>query len=267
MPHLAGPAQAKPSSTSAPDWNQHFARGKVVAAYRSARLQPPESAIFDTLASELAGAVVVDIGVGAGRTAAFLAPRCLRYLGSDIVPAMVQACGERFACEPWHRTESFLQADVCALPYTSASADVVVFSFNGIDHVPQPGRAQALAECRRVLKAGGAFIYSSHNLNWFDSPAVLPRRSTWREWLDDTQHRRKMRRINAATRTRPLAQATLREPPQGLDLYYARPQEHMAQATAAGFLAQRAFDQRGREASHGAAAHAWLDPWVYYLAR
>ena len=48
--------------------------------------------------------------------------------------------------------------------FADASFDAVVISFNGIDCVfPEERRWQCLRECGRVLRAGGVFIFSSHN--------------------------------------------------------------------------------------------------------
>ena len=44
------------------------------------------------------------------------------------------------------------------------SFDAVIFSFNGLGCVyPDASRVKCLAECSRVLKAGGVFIFSLHN--------------------------------------------------------------------------------------------------------
>lgn len=248
-------------------WRDHYSGQRVQTTYRSARLQPPEQRLFDLLATELTSARVLDVGVGAGRTTVHLAPRCRHYTAVDLLPAMVHACQQRFAGETWHRPDMFVQADVCALPYDTASFDLLLFSFNGIDHVPPALRPAALRECRRVLRTGGAFIYSSHNLNWFDSAGLLPRRGTLRTWWGDTQHRRLMRSRNDVARTRGLAQAMLCEPAHFGELYYARPAEHLAQTQQAGFDARQVFCQRGLMHEPGPTAHGLRDPWLYYLAR
>jgi SAM-dependent methyltransferase len=42
--------------------------------------------------------------------------------------------------------------------------DIVVFSYNGIDYVPHDDRLRVLSEIRRVLRHGGTFAFSTHNI-------------------------------------------------------------------------------------------------------
>src|SRR5690606_33195105 len=47
--------------------------------------------------------------------------------------------------------------------FPPSSFDLIVFSFNGIDYVDHADRLKILKEIRRLLAAGGAFAFSSHN--------------------------------------------------------------------------------------------------------
>jgi ubiquinone/menaquinone biosynthesis C-methylase UbiE len=59
----------------------------------------------------------------------------------------------------------FTQADVRSLPFETGTFDQALFSFNGLGHVyPAAEFRRALAEIARVLKPGGIFIYSGHNI-------------------------------------------------------------------------------------------------------
>jgi SAM-dependent methyltransferase len=58
---------------------------------------------------------------------------------------------------PGRTFASFPQVDLQALPYADASFDMVVHS-DTLEHVPDPVRG--LAECRRVLRNGGACIFT-----------------------------------------------------------------------------------------------------------
>ena len=48
--------------------------------------------------------------------------------------------------------------------FDSNSFDLAWFSFNGIDYVATAGRVRILEEVRRILRPGGTFCFSSHNL-------------------------------------------------------------------------------------------------------
>ncbi len=58
---------------------------------------------------------------------------------------------------PRHTFAAFPQVDMQALPYADGAFDLVVHS-DTLEHVPDPLRG--LAECRRVLRAGGACIFT-----------------------------------------------------------------------------------------------------------
>ena len=102
---------------------------------------------------------VLDLGVGTGRTTPALRGLGGRYVGLDVADEMVRAAREA------HPGGDFRTADASDLSeFPDASFDAVVFSYNGIDYIhPEPARHRCLAECRRVLRDGGVFIFSSHN--------------------------------------------------------------------------------------------------------
>lgn len=130
----------------------------VVRVYASSRqLSPVERVLFDAYVPR--GARVLDLGVGAGRTAPRLAASASRYVGIDISPPMIAACRSQF---PWLDFRVGDAADLSA--FGDASFDAVVFSYNGLDHLDPPGaRVNCLRECRRVLAPGGHLIVSRAN--------------------------------------------------------------------------------------------------------
>ncbi len=135
-------------------------------------LTAAERMLFETYVP--LGSSVADLGVGGGRTTAFLAGRASRYVGVDNAPAMVNACRAKFP------ELEFVVADAADLTgFAEASFDAVVFPFNGIDYVlPDQSRKNCLGHIRRILKPGGVLIFSSHNAR-----AVIVRRSWNRERL------------------------------------------------------------------------------------
>lgn len=135
-----------------------YRREDVVAQYAGATdLQPVEAHLF---AKHIpARARILDLGVGGGRTTPCLSRGAASYVGVDYSPEMIDACRRRFPATNFSCHDA---ADLSAYP--SGSFDVVVFSYNGIDHLfPDTARIRCHAEVARVLAAGGRFIFSAHN--------------------------------------------------------------------------------------------------------
>ena len=102
---------------------------------------------------------VLDLGVGAGRTAALLAPRAGSYLGIDYSQEMINAARRKL---PQFRFAVMDAADMSSLP--DKSFDVIFFSFNGLSYLfPDRKRIACIRECRRLLRRGGFFIFSLHS--------------------------------------------------------------------------------------------------------
>ena len=104
-------------------------------------------------AKQLLGAVgagpetrVLDVACGSGSMTAMAAALGAQVQGVDFSPNMVAEATRR------HPTMSFRVADAEALPFAENTFDAVVIGF-GVHHFPFP--VKALAEARRVLRAGG----------------------------------------------------------------------------------------------------------------
>lgn len=250
------------------------ARG--VGAYRRATaLQPPERTILDELRDELSGKRVLDIGVGAGRTVPHLTAISERYIGIDFAEAMVAHCR---AAYPSREFRVCSAADLGC--FEDASFDLAVFSFNGIDSLTHEERLCALAEIRRVLAGGGAFVFSSHNRNrppvmcpWH--PSRLPRpRAFIRPWAAAAGLRLYVTGIANYARNR---RHDVHEEEYAIIVdeghndysirgYHIAADRQAAQLQAAGFGSVRIADLQGRWLSveH---AEACSDEWLYYLCR
>ena len=140
----------------------------VVAYYDQERaLHESERLLFETYLKE--GMAILDIGVGAGRTTPYLSRIAGRYVGVDYSEAMIAKCRVKFP------TLSFLRIDAADMSvFPDGSFDAVVFTFNGIDCLPDDeARTKCLRECARLLGAGGIFIVSSHNARYLFFMPVL----------------------------------------------------------------------------------------------
>jgi ubiquinone/menaquinone biosynthesis C-methylase UbiE len=131
---------------------------EVVSHYASLQyLTPCEQYLFDRHVTS--GMAVLDIGVGGGRTSAYLSSRASRYVGVDFSEEMVLACRRKFPQLEFAVSDA---SDLSAFP--DSAFDAIVIAFNGLDCLfPAEQRRRCLRECGRVLKPGGVFIFSSHN--------------------------------------------------------------------------------------------------------
>jgi SAM-dependent methyltransferase len=214
---------------------------------------------------------ILDIGVGAGRTTSFLRGIGRSYRAIDIAPGMVEACrrlhpGVQVGVGDARRLDG-IDDDSC---------DLAMFSFNGIDYVDVNERAQVFAAVMRVLRPGGAFAYSSHNLRILGGaypPLSMPR---LRWSANPLRLAVRAARLLSARRRR-LANRQRLESAQSMSASHAVVNDedydfshltvyvdpvHEQQALAdAGFSSVLALDAAGRRGTG-----VLTDPWIHYLA-
>jgi ubiquinone/menaquinone biosynthesis C-methylase UbiE len=158
----------------APQNNQAaYESDDVVQFYNDlAELQKPELTILQELGGRLPKMRMLDIGVGAGRTTAYFASLAKGYLGIDYSKKMIEACVKKFgSCS---KNICFEVSDARTLEkFECDSFDFVLFSFNGLDYMNHKERINSLWEIRRMLRAGGYFCFSTHNLNFLLSKCSI----------------------------------------------------------------------------------------------
>lgn len=247
-----------------------FEAKHVVDYYATTRgLQAGESAIVDHLGEALRAMHMLDLGVGAGRTTEALSPLVRHYVGLDYAAPMIDACKRRFSESEGMR---FVVGDACALTdFNDATFDFVLFSYNGIDCIAShEGRTQALGEIARVLKPGGYFAFSTHNLARIRDSFSLPRTRHPIRFLDGLVRAIRMRIHNP-----PLAaiekmdHAILRDSFNAFRsrFYYIRPSAQQAELRLRGFSNVKAFSaQSGKEIAEQELDGA-PDKWVYFLCQ
>ncbi|MGB8635175.1 MAG: class I SAM-dependent methyltransferase [Rhodanobacteraceae bacterium] len=214
-------------------------------------LAPAEMKVLLRFHRAWVGKDVLDIGVGTGRTTAWLAPFCRRYEAIDYSPVMV---GIMRRSRPDIRVHLADMRDMSV--FEDASFDMIFAPDNVLDAAAQAGRLQTLGECLRVLRPGGLLIASSHNLEWYQ--AGRPPRS---EWSRNPVRQLKMLRLIARRwrnylRLRP--RCGLRDDhavytdighDYALLHYYIDQQSQRKQFAAAGFHVRAVLDQSGTELS------------------
>jgi SAM-dependent methyltransferase len=232
-------------------------------------LTPAEVAALGEVWSQARGDVL-DVGVGGGRTTGYLLGVARSYHGIDISEAMVTACRRRYP------QANIALGDARTLSaHDDGSIDLVLFSFNGIDYVDYGERRQVLAAAHRVLRPGGAIVYSSHNLRVLRG-ALPPVRAPALAWTPDPmrlalrlfRHWRARRRRSANRRRLGARQyfadghALVNDEAydHALLTIYVDPEHERTQLQAAGFVNVTLVDFMGRYDPD-----RFDDPWVYYI--
>jgi len=106
-----------------------------------------------------AGAAVLEVGCGNGKTLAALLRRSSRVAAVDISPHAV-ALARR---HPGTAAISPAVADARHLPFCERTFDAV-FLVHIIGHLPKAGRRAVIAEVRRVLRPGGTAFFRAFSV-------------------------------------------------------------------------------------------------------
>jgi ubiquinone/menaquinone biosynthesis methyltransferase len=115
------------------------------------------------LARPRTGSRALDLATGTGDIAFALAARDARVVGLDITLRMIELAEAKRRCSDAlgsRRKVAFLVGDMLALPFPSASFDLVTTGY-GLRNVPNLD--VAIGEIRRVLAPGGHFLSLDFN--------------------------------------------------------------------------------------------------------
>ncbi len=145
----------------------------IYRRYQSRRaLTPAEMSALLRFHRAWVGKDVLDIGVGTGRTTAWLAPYCRRYEAIDYSPVMVRIMRRSRPAIPVHLAD---MRDMSL--FGDGRFDMIIAPDNVLDSAAHAGRLRTLSECVRLLRPGGLLVASSHNLQWHH--AGKPPRYEW----------------------------------------------------------------------------------------
>ncbi len=227
-------------------------------------IAPAEQLIFAEERARIEAGPVLDIGVGAGRTTAYLTSVCGQYYGVDYSPSMIGYCRQRFA----GRTGlEFILADAASMPMlANGTFPFILFSFNGIDSVDHARRLLILQEVRRLLARDGRFAFSAHNRAYRDIQ-LKPRfrrplrlRGMARTGVEIANHLRVRRKSFECGEY-----ALINDPPHLFSIltYYIDRRAQIAQLEAQGFRVLKVIDAEGRIMAEG--DDETISPNFYYL--
>ncbi len=233
-------------------------------------LTPAEEVVLADSRAHWADRDVLDIGIGGGRTTAVLAPDARRYVGIDFSISMIAAAKASLPGLDLRR------ADARRMPmFRDGAFDFVLFSFNGLDSVNDASRAVIMAEVTRVLKPGGAFVFSGHNLDWTGKGGFLadmfrvkisssPLKTAKAIGRVGVRIRNWLRNQKAAVRTDRYAVMTDPGNDFASPHYYAGAAETRRQVEAAGLELVNVYDGEGKITADAAER---ASSTLYYLTR
>lgn len=223
-------------------------------------IQPAEGAILDRIGHEVGRGLILDLGVGAGRTVPHLLKLSERYVGIDYSAEMVAICRKKYPGVDFRVGDARHLDDVA-----DGSCALVMFSFNGLDYVSPEDRSRVLREIRRVLAWDGYLMFSSHNLaayrplsfQWTRDPIRLAKQAVL--WLLGQWTRIRSRHYEIRGEN----YAILNDGAHGYRLltYYVGLAECVRQLRTAGFVGEIiVYGSNGLPVTSDTTS-----PWLYYL--
>jgi ubiquinone/menaquinone biosynthesis C-methylase UbiE len=249
----------------------------VAHQYEDGRtLLPPERSLLQRFRGRWDETDVLDLGVGAGRTAYTFGAIARSYVGLDYSAEMIEIA-RRTVGEDAHTR--FVHGDARDLSeFHGRGFGLVMFSFNGIDYVDQPDRETVFAEVRKVLAPGGCFAFSSHSLEalpfrvtidqvrergerWGRGGPVIGALRASRSLVNTVWAQRANRELDLeAARERGWAMVRDEAHRFKLSTYYGLPSHQVRQLEEAGFADVEVLDRSGAPVSPDRPpADTWLD--------
>ena len=106
---------------------------------------------------------LLELGTGTGRIAFGLEEAGYRHLmGLELSREMVREA--RRIGKLLETSVSFVEGDATGLTFEENLFDGAIFGFNGLMQIPgREARLRALREIRRVVRPGGAFVFTTHD--------------------------------------------------------------------------------------------------------
>ncbi|MBV9672039.1 MAG: class I SAM-dependent methyltransferase, partial [Verrucomicrobia bacterium] len=223
----------------------------------------PEKRALERLSRTLKSAPdTLDLGVGAGRTVPMLLSLSRSYVAIDYSEQMISICRHNYPNLAVRQGDARKLSDIA-----NNSFDLVVFSFNGLDAMGHQDRLISLREINRVLRVGGAFLFSSHNREiivkgpWFRPDLRVDSLKDWGRYAVSIVRHIRLR--DKAYEAQDHAIRNDRAHDFSILHYYIEAAAQVRQLAAFGFGQPAIYRVDGSLLLEGESANG--DDWLYYL--
>ncbi len=231
-------------------------------------LEKPEETIIRMFGDQWREMKLLDIGIGVGRTTGHFAPLVKEYTGIDYSDHMIRKCRELYAFSPEYVFKVMDMRSLEGIP--DASYDFVLCNFNSLDYISLEGRIQSLAEVLRVLKSGGHFLFSSHNILGLKDQYVFKHGLSLKKKLVNPIKYISIRLVNKSFSK--IDSSDFQLVLDGSHLFrtkvsYIKTQAQINQLMDAGFEEISVYSIFTGETLTEAEYNTLRDPWFYYLCK
>lgn len=244
-----------------------YQRAGIERQYLDDTLRRAEGIALLKYQPAFAGKDVLDLGVGTGRTTAYLASLAGRCLAIDYSPDMVRRFEQILPGVPVALAD---MREMSELP--DAAFDFVLASNNVLDAIGHEDRLHTLHEIHRLLRPGGVLMFSSHNRDVRDI-AHGPRLEFSRNpvtqlkltvhWCLSLVNHARLRRLQTFADEYAIINDEAHD--CGLLHYYIGPEAQRRQLAKQGFELLDTFDWLGVPVQPGSRAEH--SRWLLYVAR
>jgi ubiquinone/menaquinone biosynthesis C-methylase UbiE len=228
-------------------------------------LQKSEQTILKKFYSQIQDSVLLDVGIGAGRTTYHLSAIAKKYVGIDISSAMINGAKNNFK----NLNIDFQVCDARNMKvFEDAMFDVIFFSFNGIDYIDEDGRDLFFKEVKRISKKNALLIFSTHNI--LNLPNLFSFKFSYhpRELCYNLIKYLKLRNFNKNTLVN-LKDKNVIKINDGahdfcLETIYILPEYQVKELEKMGFTNVNCFDYYSGNLISKVDVSTITDPWIYY---
>jgi ubiquinone/menaquinone biosynthesis C-methylase UbiE len=227
-------------------------------------LQKPEEKIIQKYYDKINNSVLLDVGIGTGRTTFHLYPITSKYVGVDVSKNMIEGAKKNFV----NNNIDFKVCDARDMSvFEDNTFDVVFFSFNGIDYVNFDERILFFNEVKRISKKNALLVFSTHNINF--CPTLFKFPFSWNplEFYGRLLRYFKIKSLNDTTvDIKKLKHVKINDGAHnyGLETTFVNPKFQKELLIQYGFKDVFCFGSQTGEEINDSELEEIKDPWIYF---